>query len=132
MQHAMVASTTSLWVWTGLVAAVVLAATTVLARAHGRRLERRMAAELGRRWDEHRPSPPEVACDPAGPDAELRITLVELLEQRDQLLEEFQDVQSRIRILKREVERRQRLVAVDDHADIITLHDAEPQQRPAN
>ena len=72
-----------------------------------------MATELGRRRDDHRPPPLEAVCDPAGPDAELRITLDELLEQRDQLLEEFQDVQSRIRILKREVERQRRLAAVE-------------------
>jgi hypothetical protein len=90
-----------------------------------------MAAELGRRRDDHRPSPLEAACDPADPDAELRITLDDLLEQRDRLLEEFQDVQSRIRTLKREVERRRRLVVVDDR-HIVTLPEATPQHRPAN
>jgi hypothetical protein len=110
----MLASVTHPLLALGLVAAVVLAVTAALARAHGRRLERRMAAELGRRRDEHRPSPLEEAREPAGPDAELRITLDDLLTQRDHLLEEFQDVQSHIRILKREVERRRRLVVVDD------------------
>lgn len=80
-----------------------------------------MAAELGRRRDEHRPSWSHGALVPAGggdvagaedPNAELRITLEDLLGQRDALLEEFQEVQARIRILKREVERRRHLVAV--------------------
>jgi hypothetical protein len=133
MHLAWVASATTFWVSLGLVAAVVLVVTSALARAHGRRLEHRMAAELGRRWDEHRPSQAAAAsesagvggADPGGPDAELRITLDDLLGQRDRLLEEFQDVQTRIQILKKEVERRRRLMGVDDQADVIVLHDEE-------
>jgi hypothetical protein len=115
------AAQAALWVSIGLVAAVVLVTICLLARARGRRLERRMAAELGRRWDEHRPSWSDGVLVPAGdgdvagaegPDAGLRITLEELLGQRDALLEEFQEIQARIRILKREVERRRHLVAV--------------------
>ena len=62
-----------------------------------------------------------------GPDAELRITLDHLLEQRDALLEEFQEVQMRIQAMKKEVERRRRVVPVHDDdetsADIIVLRD---------
>jgi hypothetical protein len=121
MPHVTAAPTATLWVSIGLVAAVVLVTVCLLARARGRRLERRMAAELGRRWDEHRPSWSDGVLVPAGggdvvggedPDAELRITLDDLLGQRDALLEEFQEVQARIRILKREVERRRHLAAV--------------------
>ena len=121
MPHATAAQTATFWVSIGLVAAVVLVTVCLLARARGRRLERRMAAELGRRRDEHRPSWTDVVLVPAGggdvagaedPDAGLRITLDELLGQRDELLEEFQEVQARIRILKKEVERRRHLVAV--------------------
>jgi hypothetical protein len=109
------------WVSLGLVAAVVLVTVCLLARARGRRLERRMAAELGRRWDEHRPSWTDVVLVPAGDgdvagaedrDAGLRITLDELLGQRDALLEEFQEVQARIRILKNEMHRRRPFVPV--------------------
>lgn len=95
-----------------------------------------MAAELGRRWDDHRPIPQVPITGvvvgspidtPTGPDAELRITLDELLEQRDALLEEFQDVQARIQIMKKEAERRRRVVPVHDDdetsADIIVLRD---------
>ena len=121
MPHVTAVPTATLWVSIGLVAAVVLVTVCLLARARGRRLERRMAAELGRRRDEHRPSWSHGALVPAGggdvagaedPNAELRITLDDLLGQRDALLEEFQEVQARIRILKREVERRRHLVAV--------------------
>lgn len=95
-----------------------------------------MAAELGRRWDDHRPIPQDPITGvvdgsptdtPTGPEAELRITLDDLLEQRDALLEEFQDVQARIQVMKREVERRRRVVPVHDDndttADIIVLRD---------
>jgi len=121
MPHVATSPLGTLWIWIGLVAAVVLVTVSLLARARGRRLERRMAAELGRRWDEHRPSLTDAVLEPAGdgnvaraedPDAGLRITLDELLGHRDALLEEFQEVQARIRILKKEVERRRRLVAV--------------------
>jgi hypothetical protein len=121
MPHVTAAPTATLWVSIGLVAAVVLVTVCLLARARGRRLERRMAAELGRSRDEHRPSWSNVVLVPAGggdvagaedPDAGLRITLDELLGQRDALLEEFQEIQARIRILKKEVERRRNLVAV--------------------
>jgi hypothetical protein len=74
----------------GLVAAAALAAFVVQSRAHGRQLERRLATELGPPtvW----PPPPVVETVPApvgaaradGPrrrDAELRITLEELLER---------------------------------------------------
>lgn len=130
------AATAAAWITVGLVAAVALVVTVVLARAHGRRLERRMAAELGRRWDDHRPIPQVPITEvvdgspidtPTGPDAELRITLDQLLEQRDALLEEFQEVQAQIQIMKKEVERRRRVVPVpgDDEttADIIVLRD---------
>jgi hypothetical protein len=129
-------ATAAAWIVVGLVAAVALVATVALARAHGRRLERRMAAELGRRWDDHRPIPQVPITGvvvgspidtPTGPDAELRITLDELLEQRDALLEEFQDVQARIQIMKKEAERRRRVVPVrggdETTADIIVLRD---------
>lgn len=129
-----VAATAVLWITCGFVAAVALVATVALARAHGRRLERRMAAELGRRWDDRRqiPQVPITAVVDGSstdtvtePDAELRITLDELLEQRDALLEEFQDVQAQIQIMKKEAERRRRVVSVRDGdettADIILL-----------
>lgn len=136
MLHVMVATAT-VWIAIALVATVALVLTAALASARGHRLERRMAAELGRRWNEHRPFPQtpepmaggETAATPEGPDAELRITLDQLLEQRDALLEEFQDVQVQIQFLKKEVERRRRFVAVpaDPHepvADVIVLRDA--------
>ena len=130
----MVATATA-WILVGFAIAVALALTASVARAHGRRLERRMAAELGRRWDPSasvQPSP--VAGDaaaqptaPEGPDGDLQITLDQLLEQRDTLLEEFQDVQMQIQILKKETERRRRVVSVPDDdettADIIVLRD---------
>lgn len=111
----------TLWVLIGLVAAVALVTVCLLARARGRRLERRMAAELGRHWDEHRPSWADGLLVAAGDgdvadaedsDAGLRITLDELLGQRDALLEEFQEVQARIRILKNEMARRRPFVPV--------------------
>ena len=129
-----------------LVAAVALAGTAALARAHGRRLERRMAAELGRRWGEPSssrpdPSPEAVGTSPSegpvDPDAELRITLDELLEQRDALLEEFQAVQSEIQTVKREVERRHPVIPVivpdDDEigareAEVIVLQNLSPDE----
>jgi hypothetical protein len=136
-------ATAAAWITVGLVAAVALVVTVALARAHGRRLERRMAAELGRRWDDHRPIPQVPTTwvvvgsptdTPTGPDAELRITLDQLLEQRDALLEEFQDIQARIQIMKKEVERRRRVVPVHDDdestADIIVLRDpADEEER---
>ena len=129
-----VAATAARWITCGFVAAVALIVTVALARAHGRRLERRMAAELGRRWDDRRqiPQVPITVVvegssidEAAGPEAELRITLDELLEQRDALLEEFQDVQAEIQVMKKEAERRRRVVPVRDGdettADIIIL-----------
>ncbi len=118
MRHVIVATAT-VWILVGLVTAAALALTVALARAHGRRLERRMFEELGRRFEA--PSP-----TPAGPDVELRITLDQLLEQRDILLEEFQDVQIQIQTLKSQRERRRRVVSVRNDAgttaDIIVLH----------
>ena len=129
-----------------LVAAVALAGTAALARAHGRRLERRMAAELGRRWGESGPSRPDPSPEAVGtspsegsedPDAELRITLDELLERRDALLEEFQAVQSEIQSVKREVERRRPVIPAilpdDDEigpseAEVIVLRNLAPDE----
>jgi len=117
---------TVLWISLGL---VLIVAVAMLATARGRRLERRASAEGGRRWNDpavkvHEEGPPE------GADAELRVTLDELIAQRDLLLEEFQEVQARIQVLKREVERRHRLASMEEEADVIVLHDTETPERP--
>ncbi len=109
-----------------MVAAAILVAvvlTAWIARARGRRLERRMVAELGRRWE---PMPERPPVD----DADLQITLYELLGQRDELLEEFQAVQAQITVLKRRVERRRPVAAVadDDEDTVVRLHEVLPEE----
>ena len=116
----------ALWISLGL---VLIVAVAMIATARGRRLERRATAERGRRWTDpaakvHEQGPPD------GADAELRVTLDDLIAQRDLLLEEFQEVQARIQVLKKEVERRGRLAAVEEEADVIVLHDTESPERP--
>jgi hypothetical protein len=114
----------------GLVAAVALATVTALSRARGRRLERRMAAELGRR-SEPSTAPSGAAFwtvgaartdDPDRRDPELRITLEELLEQRDHLLASFQQVQTRIHEMRME-ERRDRVVGSGSLDNVVALRD---------
>jgi hypothetical protein len=114
----------------GLVAAAALAAVIALSRAHGRRLERRMAAELG----PHEVTPtafaPESAPTPIGAegidrfrrDPELRITLDELIEQRDHLLEVYQRVQDRIQRAQ-ELEHRNGPAPQGPPSNVIVLRD---------
>ncbi len=94
-----------------LLAAAALAALVALSRAHGRQLERRLAMELGPPTMQPEAAAVETAQGYGGggraeallrPDAELRITLEELLEQRDHLLEAVQRVQDRIHQVRAE------------------------------
>jgi hypothetical protein len=142
MVHVMVAAAAA-WIFIALAAVAVLVLTAIAARAQGRRMERRMVAELGRRWDQPTPAgatgqpsdPPAtaapVSADPApqSPDADLQITLDELLSQRDVLLEEFQAVQAQISTLKKRVERRRPVaVAPDEDESVVQLHDVLPEE----
>jgi hypothetical protein len=123
------------WLLIGSVAAAALALIFALARAYGRGLERRLAAELGRRWEAHHAPPRPTDRPDASPvdrpgrtEAELHLTLQVLIEQRDTLLEELQIVQASIRRLTREAAQGRRLTAVEDGAEVITLH--EPRDEP--
>lgn len=142
MLHVMVAAVTA-WIFIALAAAFVLVLTAAAARAQGRRLERRMVAELGKRWDQRMQSIPVGSAVPhadadagTGPGAEappadpdLQITLEDLLGQRDVLLEEFQAVQEQIRVLKKRVDRRRPVVAVEDEDEnVVRLHDVLPEE----
>jgi hypothetical protein len=132
MLHVMIAAVTS-WVVIALVVVFALFVTAAAARAQGRRLERRMVAQLGRRWDHPVQEDPAVAPREAadGPraDPELQITLEELLGQRDVLLEEFQAVQAQITILKKRVDRRRPVAAVtEEDENIVRLHDVLPEE----
>ena len=142
MLHVMVAAVTA-WIFIALAAAFVLALTAAAARAQGRHLERRMVAELGKRWDQRMQSIPEgsdlahtgtdASAVPAGEappsDPDLQITLEDLLGQRDVLLEEFQAVQAQIRVLKKRVDRRRPVVVVEDEdEDVVRLHDVLPEE----
>jgi hypothetical protein len=140
MVHVMVAAATA-WIFIALAAVLALVVTAAAARAQGRRLERRMVAELGKRWDQRVQSiPVDVAAPTANvatagaetlrPDQELQITLEDLLSQRDVLLEEFQTVQAQISVLKKRVDRRRAVTAVADDADetVIQLHDVLPEE----
>ena len=137
MVHVMVAAATA-WIFIALVAVFALVATAAAARAQGRRLERRMVAELGRRWDQQMqrvPARPQgdsrVGAEGPGDrpqaDPELQITLEDLLSQRDVLLEEFQAVQAQIAMLKQRVDRRRPVMEVSEE-NIIRLHDVLPQE----
>jgi hypothetical protein len=112
-------------VWLALAVAIlaVVLATAAIARTRGRRLQRDMVRELGRRWE---PMPEQ----PPANDGDLRITLEELLSQRDELLEEFQAVQAQITVLKRRVERRKPVAAVpgDDDESVVRLHEVLPEE----
>ncbi len=135
MVHVMVAAA-SAWIFIALAAVAVLVLTAIAARAQGRHMERRMVAELGRRWDQPKPTdamsqaedPPatdkHVSADPAphSPDADLQITLEGLLSQRVVLLEEFQAVQAQITTLKKRVERRRPAPVVEDEDETIVHH----------
>jgi hypothetical protein len=120
----------------GLVAAAALVAVIVLSRAHGRRLERRMAAELGYRAATPLASIAESAPRPVGAqrtdrfreDPELRITLDELIEQRDRLLEVYQRVQDRIQEAQ-EDERRRRPAPAGPAPNVIVLRDRLVERR---
>jgi hypothetical protein len=147
MLHVMVAAATA-WIFIAFAAVFACVATAAAARAQGRRLERRMVAELGRRWDQRMQNVPLIAPEspssaaagatPAGSDAgrapaadpDLRITLEDLLTQRDLLLEEFQEVQAQISVLKKRVERRKPIAAVadDDDENVVRLHDVLPEE----
>ncbi len=138
-----VVATAAAWMTVGFLAAAALVCTAALARAHGRRSERRKAAALTRRLTDRRPGPagPHHAA-PTGsargvqgrPETELRHTLDHLFEERDALLEEFQQVQTQIHATKRQVERRRRVVPMSDGdanmADVIVLRDpTAPEER---
>ena len=135
----MVATATA-WIFISFAVVAALLLTAVIARAQGRRLERRMVAELGRRWDQPVPAtvslPPDdprgapPALAPARADDDLQITLEELLSQRDVLLEEFQTVQAQITVLKKRVQRRRPVAAVADQRDesVVHLHEVLPEE----
>jgi hypothetical protein len=135
MLHVMVAAATA-WIFIALAAALALVVTAAAARAQGRRLERRMVTELGRRWEQQqRTQPVPVKTDTtsasAGDDTapELQVTLEELLGQRDVLLEEFQTVQAQISVLKQRVARRRPVTAVvDDDETVVQLHEVLPEE----
>lgn len=147
MVNVMVATATA-WIFIALAVAAALVLTAAAARAQGRRMERRMVAELGRRWDQstpnapvNEPHTPSVAAGAAGPtgagvepprgDADLQITLEELLGQRDLLLEEFQAVQAQISVLKKRVDKRRPVAAVareGQDESVIQLHDVLPEE----
>jgi hypothetical protein len=133
MVRVLVATATA-WITVGFLAAAALVCTGALARAHGRRSERRKAATLTRRLTDRGPGPAgphhaALARSASGvrgsPETELRHTLDHLLEERDALLEEFQQVQTQIHATKRQVERRRRVVPMSDGdanmADVIVL-----------
>jgi hypothetical protein len=148
MVRVMVATATT-WIFIALAAAVALILTAAAARAQGRRLERRMVAELGRRWDQRvqafpvnvqgggsaaaeGSAPAGTGGEPHRSDPDLQITLEELLSQRDVLLEEFQAVQAQISVLKKRVERDRPVVAVSDDNDddeiVIQLNEVLPEE----
>lgn len=139
MLPVMVAAATA-WIFVSLVVVAALLLTAVIARAQGRRLERRMVAELGRRWDQPVAASVTVPPDdpfsephglaPVRPDDDLQITLEELLSQRDVLLEEFQTVQAQITVLKKRVQRRRPVAAVADQTDetVAQLHEVLPEE----
>ncbi len=129
-------ATAAAWITVGFLAGAALACTAVLARAHERRSERLAAAALSRRWTDRHPTPAVPFSDavagrgggvPGRPEAELKRTLDHLLEERDALLEEFQEVQTQIHTMKRQVERRRRVLALGDGdatmADVIVLRE---------
>jgi hypothetical protein len=122
MVRVMVAAA-SAWLMTAVAIVAAVLVTAAVARARGRRLERRMLAELGARWEPMTERPPVE-------DGDLRISLEELLTERDALLEEFQAVQAQITVLKRRAERRRPVAAVaDDGADpVIQLHEVLPEE----
>ena len=132
MLHVMIAAVTS-WVVIALAVVFALFATAAAARAQGRRLERRMVSQLGRRWDhavqEDPAAAPREAVDGPPADPDLQITLEELLGQRDVLLEEFQAVQAQITMLKKRVDRRRPVAAVtEEDENVIRLHDVLPEE----
>ena len=140
MLPVMVATATA-WIFISFVVVAALLLTAVIARAQGRRLERRMVAELGRRWDQPVPttvtlppddpfSAPPPGLAPVRADDDLQITLEELLSQRDVLLEEFQTVQAQITMLKKRVQRRRPVAAVADQTDetVVQLHEVLPEE----
>lgn len=123
------------WIFIALAAALALVVTAAAARAQGRRLERRMVAELGRRWDQQQQTPPAPVTVPDTASTaddmapELQVTLEELLSQRDVLLEEFQTVQAQISVLKKRVARRRPVApVVDDDETIVHLHEVLPEE----
>jgi hypothetical protein len=111
-------------VWLALAVAIlaVILAMAAIARTRGRRLQHDMVQKLGRRWE-------PVPESPAN-DGDLRITLDELLSQRDELLEEFQAVQAQITVLKRRVDRRKPVAVLprDDDESVIRLHEVLPEE----
>ena len=117
MLHDLMAATTA-WVLLAVLATLGLVLAAAGARAHGRRLEQRMVAELGRRWD-----PPA-----SEPDPELRITLENLLSQRDGLLEEFHSIQSEIDVVKRYIGRRPGTMVVEGLENVIQLREVFPPE----
>jgi hypothetical protein len=132
MLHVMIAAVTS---WVVIAFAVVFAMflTATAARAQGRRLERRMVAQLGRRWDHEMDETPAIPHPDADggsrADPDLQITLEELLGQRDVLLEEFQAVQAQITMLKKRVDRRRPVAAVpEEDENVVKLHDVLPEE----
>jgi hypothetical protein len=139
MLRVMIAAATS-WVVIALAVVFALFLTAAAARAHGRRLERRMVAQLGRRWDQGETlsvdAGPRVRIDARvgveakrPPEAELQITLEDLLSQRDVLLEEFQTVQAQITLLKRRADRRRPAAKVTEKEEnVIRLHDVLPEE----
>ena len=140
MLPVMVATATA-WIVISFAVVAALLLTAVIARAQGRRLERRMVAELGRRWDQPVPttvtvppddpfSAPPPGLAPVRADDDLQITLEELLSQRDVLLEEFQTVQAQITMLKKRVQRRRPVAAVADQTDetVVQLHEVLPEE----
>jgi hypothetical protein len=129
--------TATAWIVVAFVVVAALLLTAVIARAQGRRLERRMVAELGQRW--YPPLPETVSVPPDDPrsspapvraDDDLQITLEDLLSQRDVLLEEFQTVQQQITLLKKRVQRRRPVAAVAGETDetVVLLHDVLPEE----
>jgi hypothetical protein len=110
------------WLIASFVLAAVLILCVAMARAHGRRMEHRVAAELGRRWELQISTPP---------DPELQITLDELLAQRNELLEQFQEVQEQIRELRTVEARRRLLYPVEDVSNVIMLRDEGAEEENA-
>jgi hypothetical protein len=110
------------WFVISVLATAVLAAAGAYALARGRRLERKMATELGGRWEQDGSSLL---------DAELNISLEQLLDERDTLMQEFRQVQDQIRQVRTDDAIRGRIATMGDTSNVVPLRERESADRAA-